>query len=169
MRSINLSKLCMEEDDFALNQEVQCNHGFVVPSKTSWTSTNPVEVIGLSLRSCNFLYWRDKENTASRSKFVIPKLIEKLGEHENLVKPSQYNKFTSFNEVKKLIAETSKEVDKPRVSKEDNNCVDLKLKKLKEEIEKMKKERRSGEVTWLEERLRIMHSFSLCFVVVLLL
>ncbi|KAF3641137.1 hypothetical protein FXO38_21785 [Capsicum annuum] len=59
-------------------------------------------------------------------------------ELENLVESSQYNKSTSFNEVRKLIAETSEEVDKPRESKEDDNCVDMKLKKMEEEIEKMK-------------------------------
>ncbi|KAM3398022.1 hypothetical protein P3S68_001536 [Capsicum galapagoense] len=143
MRSINLSKLCMEEDDFALNQEVRCNHGFVVPLKTSWTSTNPGRRYWAcnyyrGVRSCDFWCWRDKENINSRSKFAIPKLIVKIGELENLVESLQYNKSTSFNEVRKLIVETSEEVDKPRASKEDDNCVDMKLKKLEKEIEKMK-------------------------------
>ncbi|KAM3252990.1 hypothetical protein P3L10_007060 [Capsicum annuum] len=116
MRSINLSKICMGKEDFALNQEVRCNHEFVVPLKTSWNSINfgrrywTCNYYGGS-RSYNFWYWEDKENnTDSRSKFVIHKWIEKLGELENLMESFQYNKSTTFNEVEKLIAKTSEEV-----------------------------------------------------------
>lgn len=75
---------------------------------------------------------------------MIPKLIEKLGELENLVESSQM----SVNECHKLI-EASEEVEKPTRFKADDNCRDIKLKKLEEEVEKLKEKekkwRRTGE------------------------
>ncbi|KAF3640877.1 hypothetical protein FXO38_21896 [Capsicum annuum] len=94
-------------------------------------------------RSCDFWCWRDREDIDPRSKYVIPKLIEKLGELENLVESSQYiDNHASINEVEKVelnkfVEETSHEVDKPKESKDDN-CVDIKLEKLEEEVEKIK-------------------------------
>ncbi|KAM3283952.1 hypothetical protein P3S67_022750 [Capsicum chacoense] len=105
------------------------------------------KILGMSLyggpRSCNFWCWRDREDIDPRSKYVIPKLIEKLGELENLVKSCQYiDNHASINEVEKVdlnkfVEETSHEVDKPKESKDDN-CVDMKLEKLEEEVEKIK-------------------------------
>ncbi|KAM3363559.1 hypothetical protein P3S68_018413 [Capsicum galapagoense] len=148
MRSVNLTKLCMEENDNALYKEVRCNHGFLLHMKTSWTLRNPgrrfwtCPYYGGS-RSCDFWCWRDREDIDPRSKYVIPKLIEKLGEPENLVESSQYiDNHASINEVEKVelnkfVEETSHEVDKPKQSKDDN-CVDMKLEKLEEEVEKIK-------------------------------
>ncbi|PHU01745.1 hypothetical protein BC332_31532 [Capsicum chinense] len=85
----------------------------------------------------------DREDIDPRSKYVIPKLIKKLGELENLVESSQYiDNHASINEVEKVelnkfVEETSHEVDKPKESKDDN-CVDMKLEKLEEEVEKIK-------------------------------
>ncbi|PHT56938.1 hypothetical protein CQW23_05424 [Capsicum baccatum] len=94
-------------------------------------------------RSCDFWCWRDREDIDSRFKYVISKLIEKLSEPENLVESSQYiDNHASINEVEKVelnkfVEETSHEVDKPKESKDDN-CVDMKLEKLEEEVEKIK-------------------------------
>ncbi|KAF3650804.1 putative MATE efflux family protein 5-like [Capsicum annuum] len=148
MRSVNLTKLCMEENDNALYKEVRCNHGFLLHMKTSWTSRNPDRRFWAcpyyeGLRSCDFWCWRDREDIDSRSKYVIPKLIEKLVELENLVESSQYiDNHASVNEVEKVklnkfVEEPSHEVDKPKESKDDN-CVDMKLQKLEEEVEKIK-------------------------------
>ncbi|KAM3381245.1 hypothetical protein P3S68_006818 [Capsicum galapagoense] len=148
MRSVNLNKLCMEENDNALYKEVHCNHGFLLHMKTSWTSRNPSRRFWAcpyygGPRSCDFWCWRDREDIDPRSKYVIPKLIEKLGELENLVESSQYiDNHASINEVEKVelnkfIEEASHEVDKPKESKDDN-CVDIKLEKLEEEVEKIK-------------------------------
>ncbi|KAF3653175.1 hypothetical protein FXO37_17124 [Capsicum annuum] len=84
------------------------------------------------------------------------------GELENLVESSQYNKSTSFNEVRKLIAETSEEVDKPRASKEDDNCVDMKLKKLEEEIKEMKER----EKKWRSNMAKGMTKDNVLFIIV---
>ncbi|PHT84005.1 hypothetical protein T459_12448 [Capsicum annuum] len=111
----------------------------------------------------NFEKFRDKENIDSRFKFVISKLIEKLGKLENLVESSQCNKSTSFNEVGKLIAETSEEVDKPRVSKEDDNCVDMKFKKFEEEIEKMKEREKKWRSNMAKGRTKDNALFSTVF------
>lgn len=65
-----------------------------------------------------------------------------MGDLENLVESSQYlEKLISTNENEKLVEleEASEEVDKPRESKQDGNCVEMKLEKLEGEIEKMKK------------------------------
>ncbi|KAK4710458.1 hypothetical protein R3W88_004971 [Solanum pinnatisectum] len=90
MRSINLTNLCMEEDDYTTKKKVYCNHGLVMRLKTTWTSNNPgrrywsCPYYG-GPRSCNFWCWKNKENIDPRSKFVIPKLIQKLGKLENIV------------------------------------------------------------------------------------
>ncbi|WMV34671.1 hypothetical protein MTR67_028056, partial [Solanum verrucosum] len=86
----------MEEDDYTTKKKVYCNHGLVSP------------------RSCNFWCWKDKENIDSRSKFVIPKLIQKLGELENIVESSQTSA-TAFE-----LIEVTEEVDKPGDFKQDD-------------------------------------------------
>ncbi|KAH0693563.1 hypothetical protein KY285_020660 [Solanum tuberosum] len=91
----------MEEDDYTTKKKVYCNHGLVVRLKTSWTSNNPgrrywsCPYYG-GPRSCNFWCWKDKENIDPRSKFVIPKLIQKL---------------------------VTEEVDKPGDFKQDDDCL----------------------------------------------
>ncbi|KAG5584595.1 hypothetical protein H5410_045029 [Solanum commersonii] len=112
MQSINLTNLCMEEDDqTTTKKKVYCNHGFVI---------------------LPLLVLEDQENIDPKSKFVIPKLIEKLGELENLVESSQTS-VIAFE-----LIEVFKEVDKPRDFKQDDNCPGIKLQMLQEEVEKMK-------------------------------
>ncbi|WMV42360.1 hypothetical protein MTR67_035745 [Solanum verrucosum] len=93
-------------------------------------------------RSCHFWCWKDKESIDRRSKFVIPKLIQKLGELENLVESSQTS-VTTFE-----LVEVSEEVDKPRDFKQDDNCPCMKLKMLQEEVEKMKARENKWRRTW---------------------
>ncbi|WMV19982.1 hypothetical protein MTR67_013367 [Solanum verrucosum] len=141
MRSINLTNLCMEEDDYTTKKK-NCNHGLVVHLKTSWTSNNPERrywscpYYGVNIifgpRSCHFWCWKDKENIDPRSKFVIPKLIQKLGELENIVESSQTSAI-AFE-----LVEVTKEVDKPGDFKQDDDCLGMKLKMLQEGVEKMK-------------------------------
>ncbi|PHT84368.1 hypothetical protein T459_12811 [Capsicum annuum] len=103
----------------------------------------PLESGHLGPRSCDFWCWKDREDIDPRSKYVIPKLIEKLGELENLVESCHYiDNHASINEVEKFelnkfVKEASYEVDKPKESKDDN-CVDMKLEKLEEDVEKIK-------------------------------
>ncbi|KAG5591300.1 hypothetical protein H5410_041814, partial [Solanum commersonii] len=126
----------MEEDDYTTKNFFYCNHGLVVCLKTSWTSNNP------GPRSCHFWCWKDKENIDPRLKFVIPKLIQKLGELENLVESSQTS-VTIFE-----LVEVFEEVDKPRDFKQDDNCPCMKLKMLQEEVEKMKARENKWRRTW---------------------
>ncbi|KAG5607307.1 hypothetical protein H5410_028799 [Solanum commersonii] len=100
MRSINLTNFCMEEDDYTTKKKVYCNHGLVVHLKTSWISNNS----GRRYWSCS--YYGDKENIDLKSKFVILKLIQKLGELENIVESSQTSA-TAFE-----LIEVTEEVDK---------------------------------------------------------
>ncbi|KAG5584739.1 hypothetical protein H5410_045173, partial [Solanum commersonii] len=134
MRSINLTNLCMEEDDYTTEKKVYCNHGLVVRLKTSWTSNNP----GRRYWSCpyyggprswNFWFWKYKENIDSRSKFVIPKPIQKLA--------------TAFE-----LVEVTEEVDKPGDFKQDDDFLGMKLKMLQEEVEKMKVMQNKWRRTW---------------------
>nr|XP_016470096.1 PREDICTED: uncharacterized protein LOC107792400 [Nicotiana tabacum] len=104
MRSTNLARLCMEDDDPGLNEEVRCNHGYVLPIMTVWTPRNPGRRYWVcpyyeDPRSCDFWRWRDVE-IDPRSKFVIPKLVEKIGElesalkvYESVMKPRGKNKW----------------------------------------------------------------------------
>ena len=59
---------------------------------------------------------------------MIPKLIQKLGELENIIESSQTSA-TSF--------EDNEKVDKPGDFKQDD-CLGMKIKMLEEEVEKMK-------------------------------
>ncbi|KAH0645500.1 hypothetical protein KY284_033384 [Solanum tuberosum] len=137
----------MEEDDYTTKKKVYCNHGLVVRLKTSWTSNNPgrrywsCPYYG-SPRSCNFWCWKDKENIDSRSKFVIPKLIQKLGELENIVESSQTST-TAFE-----LIDVTEEVDKPGDFKQDDDGLGMKLKMLQEEVEKMTVMQNKWRRTW---------------------
>ncbi|PHT28591.1 hypothetical protein CQW23_31805 [Capsicum baccatum] len=148
MKSVNLSKLCMEENDSALKQVIHYNHEILLYLKTSWTSSNPgrrywtCHYYG-GPRSCDFWRWRDLEDIDPRSKYVIPKLIEKQGELENVVESCHFNKVEKLIGLSKSIKEDSEEVDKPKESKHDDNGINMKLEKLKEEIRKIKEKEKN--------------------------
>ena len=63
---------------------------------------------------------------------MIPKLIQKLGELENIVESSQTSA-TAFE-----LVEDTEEVDKSGDFKQDDDCLGMKLKMLQEEVENMK-------------------------------
>ncbi|PHT60585.1 hypothetical protein CQW23_02948 [Capsicum baccatum] len=148
MKSVNLSKLCTEENDSALKQVIHCNHGILLHLKTSWTSSNsgkrywPCPYYG-GPRYCDFWHWRNSEDIDLRSKYVIPKLIEKLGELENVVESCRFNEVDKLIGLSKLVKEGSEEVDKLKESKYDDNGINMKLKKLEEEIRKIKEKEKN--------------------------
>ncbi|KAF3616292.1 Alpha carbonic anhydrase 7 [Capsicum annuum] len=78
--------------------------------------------------------WRDSEDIDPRFKYVIPKLIEKLGELENVVESCCFNEVEKLIGLSKSIKEDSEEVDKPKESKHNDNGINMKLEKLEEEI-----------------------------------
>ncbi|OIT00663.1 hypothetical protein A4A49_59997, partial [Nicotiana attenuata] len=97
-KGLNLTRLCTEEEENELSGEIRCNHGYVLPLLTAWTPRNLGRRYWVcpyygGPRSCDFWVWKDSE-IDPRSKFVIPKLLDKMGEletaiegFENLAKP----------------------------------------------------------------------------------
>ncbi|KAM3382684.1 hypothetical protein P3S68_008259 [Capsicum galapagoense] len=148
MKSVNLSKLCMEENNSALKQVIHCNQEILLHLKRSSTSSNPGGRYCAcpyyeGPRSCDFWRWRDSEDIDPRSNYVIPKLIEKLGKLENVVESCHFNEVDKLIGLSKSIKEGSEEVDKPKESKYDNNEINMKLEKLKEEIRKIKEKEKN--------------------------
>ncbi|PHU08096.1 hypothetical protein BC332_24585 [Capsicum chinense] len=94
-------------------------------------------------RSCDFWRWRDSEDIDPRSKYVIPKLIEKLGELENVVESCHFNEVDKLIGLSKSIKEGSEEVNKPKESKYDDNEINMKLEKLEEEIRKIREKEKN--------------------------
>ncbi|KAM3362275.1 hypothetical protein P3S68_017129 [Capsicum galapagoense] len=150
MKSVNLSKLCMEENDSALKQVIHYNHGILLHLKTSWTSSNPDKRYWAcpyygGPRSWDFWRWRDSEDIDPWSNYVIPKLIEKLGELENVVESCRFNEIEKLIGLRKSIKEDSEEVNKSKESKHDDNGINMKLEKLEEEIQKSRRKKRIGD------------------------
>ncbi|OIT08089.1 hypothetical protein A4A49_42429 [Nicotiana attenuata] len=86
-KGLNLTRLCTEEEENESSGEIRCNHGYVLSLLTAWTPQNPgirywVCPYYEGPRSCDFWVWKDSE-IDPRSKFVIPKLLDKIGELEN--------------------------------------------------------------------------------------
>ena len=73
---------------------------------------------------------------------MIPKLIQKLGELENIVESSQISA-TVFE-----LIENTEKVDKPRDFKQVDDFLGMKLKMLQEEVEKMKVMQNRWRITW---------------------
>ncbi|KAF3626927.1 hypothetical protein FXO37_30140 [Capsicum annuum] len=132
---VNLSKLCMEENDSALKQVLHCNHGILLHLKTCWTSSNPGRRYWAcpyygGPRSCNFWRLRDSEDIDLRSKYVIHKLIEKIGELENVFESCHFNEVEKLIGLSKSIKKDSEEIDKPKELKHDDNGINMKLENL---------------------------------------
>ncbi|PHT31437.1 hypothetical protein CQW23_27774 [Capsicum baccatum] len=85
---INLSRLCKQEEDHELD-EVRYKHGHLLPLMTSWTSTNSDRRYWSCpyMGSCDFWLWKD-DYIDPRFKFVIPKLLGRIGELEESVESS---------------------------------------------------------------------------------
>ncbi|PHT27001.1 hypothetical protein CQW23_33394 [Capsicum baccatum] len=105
--------------------------------KTSWTSSNPGRRYWAcpdygGPRSCDFWRWRYSEDIDPRFKYVILKLIEKLGELKNVFESCRFNEVEKLIGLSKSIKEESEEDDKPKESKHDDNGINVKLEKEKE-------------------------------------
>ncbi|XP_059294871.1 uncharacterized protein LOC132047915 [Lycium ferocissimum] len=125
MAKIGLSKFCKQEDDHEL-KDVRCKHGFLLPLLTSWTPRNPgrrywsCPYYG-GARSCDFYLWKDAD-IDPRSKFVIPKLVGRIGELEASLE--------SFGKVITSLLHVE--------SKIDMNNIEIQLENFGEDIKKMK-------------------------------
>ncbi|KAK4710124.1 hypothetical protein R3W88_004637 [Solanum pinnatisectum] len=60
MTKSELNKLCIDENDSMINAEVRCKHGILLQMQT----------------------WRDKERVDERSRFILPKLVNRIKELE---------------------------------------------------------------------------------------
>ncbi|XP_059310703.1 uncharacterized protein LOC132062074 [Lycium ferocissimum] len=81
-----LNKLCMDEEDPMLNSVVRCKHGILLKMQTSWSDRNPGRRFWscphYEPMKCNFFRWRDTERVDQRSRFIIPRLVNKIKELE---------------------------------------------------------------------------------------
>ncbi|WMV26942.1 hypothetical protein MTR67_020327 [Solanum verrucosum] len=89
MANADLNKLCMEESDPMLKAVVQCKHGVLLHMQTSWSKSNPGRRFWsypyYGSKNCKFFRWRDKVEVDPRSKFILPKLVNKIKELEEEV------------------------------------------------------------------------------------
>ncbi|XP_059292575.1 uncharacterized protein LOC132046045 [Lycium ferocissimum] len=80
-----LNKLCMDEEDAMLNVEVRCKR-ILLKMQTSWSDCNPGRRFWscphYGATNCKFFKWRDKQSVDERSKFIIPRLVNKIKELE---------------------------------------------------------------------------------------
>ncbi|KAK4709668.1 hypothetical protein R3W88_004181 [Solanum pinnatisectum] len=89
MANADLNKLCMEESNPMLKAVVRCKHDVLLHMQTSWSKSNPGRRFWLcpyyGSKNCKFFRWRDKEEVDPRSKFILPKLVNKIKELEEEV------------------------------------------------------------------------------------
>ncbi|KAF3634486.1 putative disease resistance protein-like [Capsicum annuum] len=86
---LDLNRICLDKKDPMLNVEVRCNHGLLLHLKTSLSDNNPRR----RFWSCpyygsnkyNFFLWRDGM-VDERSKFIIPKLVKKVKDMNEILK-----------------------------------------------------------------------------------
>ncbi|XP_059274641.1 uncharacterized protein LOC132029376 [Lycium ferocissimum] len=81
-----LNKLCMDEEDAMVNGEVRCKHGILLKMQTSWSDRNPGRRFWscphYEATNCKFFKWRYMQSVDERSKFIIPRLVNKIKELE---------------------------------------------------------------------------------------
>ncbi|KAM3357606.1 hypothetical protein P3S68_020537 [Capsicum galapagoense] len=137
MAKISLSRLFKQEEDHELD-EVRCKHGHLLSLMTSWTSRNS----GIrywtcpyyrDAKSCDFWLWKD-DSIDERSKFVIPKLLEKIGELEERVVFSTNCASYEHKIVDDKTTRTTKFVE----SKIDMNKIELQMDNFQDDLKMMK-------------------------------
>ncbi|KAF3651982.1 putative disease resistance protein-like [Capsicum annuum] len=86
MRKYELNKLCMDETDPMINAEVQCKHDILLQMQTSWSDRNPGRRFWVcphyEATNYNYFRWRDLKRVDERSKFILPRLVNKINELE---------------------------------------------------------------------------------------
>ncbi|KAF3684769.1 putative glutamyl-tRNA(Gln) amidotransferase subunit A, mitochondrial-like, partial [Capsicum annuum] len=137
MAKISLSRLCKQEKDHEL-VEVRCKYGYVLPLMTSWTSRNSGRRYWTcpyygNARSCDFWLWKD-DSIDERSKFVIPKLLGRIGELEERVESSTNYAFYDHKIVDDKTTRTIKSVE----SKMAMNKIELQMDNFQDDLKMMK-------------------------------
>ncbi|XP_059288382.1 uncharacterized protein LOC132041689 [Lycium ferocissimum] len=160
MAKIGLSKFCKQEDDHEL-KDVRCKHGFLLPLLTSWTPRNPgrrywsCPYYG-GARSCDFYLWKDAD-IDPRSKFVIPKLVGRIGELEASLEAfgkDDYKPSPLTNSVE---------------SKIDMNNIEIQLENFGEDIKKMKEKEKKwkSKLAKSKKREKVLLISLLCICIVI--
>ncbi|WMV51384.1 hypothetical protein MTR67_044769 [Solanum verrucosum] len=89
MANADLNKFCMEESDPMLKAVVRYKHSVLLHMQSSWSKSNPGRRFWscpyYGSKNCKFFRWRDKEEVDLRSKYILPKLVNKIKELEEEV------------------------------------------------------------------------------------
>ncbi|KAF3627063.1 putative glutamyl-tRNA(Gln) amidotransferase subunit A, mitochondrial-like, partial [Capsicum annuum] len=142
MTKISLSRLCKQEEDHEL-VEVQCKHGRFLPLMTSWTSRNP------SRRYWTCPYYGD-DSIDERSKFVIPKLLGRIGELEEIVESSTNCAFCEHKIVDDKTTRTTKSVE----SKININKIELQMDNFQDNLKMMKANEKKWKIKLAKSKKR---------------
>ena len=131
---LDLNKLCMDNEDPMLNEEVRCSHGVLLPLKTSWSDNNPGRRYWscpyYGSKKCKFFRWRDLSKVDERSKYIIPKLVNKMKEmHGELASKEKKIKEMEEGCGSSEIAEMLKEIE----MEEQSVSSDIKMKEMEEQ------------------------------------
>ncbi|XP_060190210.1 uncharacterized protein LOC132619278 [Lycium barbarum] len=145
MEKIDLGRLCMDKSDPMLRTMVQCQHGNLLQMQTSWSKNN----LGrrywscpyYGAQKCKFFRWRDRDEVDPRSKFILPKLVNKIRDLE-----------------KELVQYGSLKMELDEITTNDNNSVSVDMGLV--EVNGPKKED-----TRNTKRGRFHRNFVFCFVV----
>nr|XP_009765937.1 PREDICTED: uncharacterized protein LOC104217396 [Nicotiana sylvestris] len=148
-KGLNLTRLCTEEEENESSGEIRCNHGYVLPLLTAWIRRNPGRRYW-GPRSCDFWVWKDSE-IDPRSKFVIPKLLDKMGELENALE--------GFENLAKL--RTTLNVENT-IEEDKMKKIEAQLVKLQDDIEKMKEKEKKWKSKLAKSKAR---KNVLCFII----
>ncbi|KAM3359332.1 hypothetical protein P3S68_019042 [Capsicum galapagoense] len=86
MRKYELNKLFMDETDSMSNAEVRCKHDILLQMQTYWSDCNSGRRFWVcphyEVMNCNYFRWRDLERVDERSKFILPRLVNKINKLE---------------------------------------------------------------------------------------
>ncbi|PHT34620.1 hypothetical protein CQW23_26420 [Capsicum baccatum] len=86
---LDLNSIFLDKEDLMLNAEVRCNHRLLLHLKTSWSDNNPKRRFWscpyYGSNKCKFFLWRDGV-VNERSKFIIPKLMKKVKDINEMLK-----------------------------------------------------------------------------------
>ena len=86
MTKSDLNKLCMDDNDSMFNGEVRCKHRILLQMPTSWSNRNPERRFWscphYEATNCDFFRWRGTERVDEISRFILPKLVNRINESE---------------------------------------------------------------------------------------
>ncbi|KAF3670491.1 putative glutamyl-tRNA(Gln) amidotransferase subunit A, mitochondrial-like [Capsicum annuum] len=142
MTKISLSRLCKQDEDHEL-VKVRCKHGHFLPLMTSWTSRN------LDRHYWTCPYYGD-DSTDERSKFVISKLLGRIGELEERVESSANCAFCEH----KIADDKTTRITKSVESKIDMNKIELQMDNFQDDLKMMKANEKKWKIKLAKSKKR---------------